>query len=227
MQNNEEYSRLIYTGHERRDVDYKRNMPWDKSTKYGIIKDVLAFANAGGGNLVIGVAEEDAAPLSYTGVSESNVKTWDVTKVCQGVNKYSEPAIDLEVINVSDTDKGRCFILLRIPSHGTTPHVCKKDKQDASGRSYLLRKCALYHRSKNKSCEEISSAEDLRALIRRCCLNDRTELIKVFEQVLSGVSRGLSEAPKRLKNPLRIMDEFSSEAQKYEPAAVGETESDE
>ncbi|MCK4461070.1 MAG: ATP-binding protein [candidate division Zixibacteria bacterium] len=218
MQNSEEYLRLINTGHERRDVDYKRDMPWDNSTKFGIIKDVLAFANAGGGNLVIGVAEEDAALLSYTGVSDSNLKTWEVTKVCQGVNKFSDPEIDLEVIKVSGTDEGKCYILVRIPSHGTTPHVCKQDKHDESGKLHLLRKCAIYHRSKNKSCEEISSAEDLRALIRRCCLNDRAELIKVFEHVLTGRTGIGVSIPEQDIDPIQLMNEFSKEAVPYHPS---------
>lgn len=227
MLNNEEYLELIYTGHERRDIDYKRDMPWDKVTKFGIIKDVLSFANYGGGYIVLGVAErDDGLGFHHTGVSADNQNSWEVTAVAQAVNEYAEPPVDVDVVPITDKDDN-LFVLLVIPSHGTTPHVCKKDLHDASGRTHLLRKCAIYHRSKNKSCEEISSAEDFRALILRCILNERTELLRVFEQVLTGVSKVATEIPRRFTDPLRIMNGFSSEAQKHELASLEGSEPNE
>jgi len=227
VQNYEEYLRLIYTGHERRDVDYKRDMPWDKATKYRIIKDILSFANYGGGYLVIGVAERDEGlGFDFTGVCSDNQKSWEVTAVSQSVNEYAEPAIDVSVVPITDDKKQVCFVLLVIPSHGTTPHICKRDKNDHSG-VLLLRKCALYYRTSNKSCEEISNVTDFRSLIRRCSVNDRAEILRDFYQIVIGVSKPTSETPRRGYDPLQMMDAFSREAQKYQPNGLENVESDE
>ena len=227
MQNSEEYLSLIHTGHERRDVDYKRDMPWEKPTKYGIIKDILAFANYGGGYIIIGAEERDDGPgYDYTGVSAEHQKSWEVTAVAQSVNEYADPPIDLDVVRVVDDSEHACFVLLVIPSHGIAPHICKKDKNDRK-QALVLRKCAIYYRSSNKSCEEISNATDYGSLIRRCILNERTELLRAFEQVLTGVSKVATEIPRRFTDPLRIMNGFSSEAQKHEPASLEGSEPNE
>lgn len=226
MLNNEEYLRLIYAGHERRDIDYKQDMPWDKSTKFEIIKDILSFANYGGGYIVLGVAErDDGLGFHHTGVSADNQNSWEVTAVAQAVNEYAEPPVDVDVVPITDKDDN-LFVLLVIPSHGTTPHVCRKGKNSPKGE-LILRKCAVYYRSSNKSCEEISNATDYRSLILRCILNERTELLRVFEQVLTGVSKVGTEIPRRFTDPLRIMNGFSSEAQKHELASLEGSEPNE
>lgn len=47
-------------------LDFKRDLPsaWDASAKHELLADVTAFANSGGGDIVYGVDENDAAEAS-------------------------------------------------------------------------------------------------------------------------------------------------------------------
>lgn len=44
-------------------LDFKRDLPtaWDASAKHEWLKDVTAFANSGGGDVIYGVDENDSA----------------------------------------------------------------------------------------------------------------------------------------------------------------------
>lgn len=202
--------RIVYQGHERRDVDYKRSMPWDKDTKYGLIKDIMAFANYGGGYIVIGVDEDrQARTMQPDGITPEHHKTWEVTEVCNSLNLYSDPPIDLELLPVENNEERKKFLFLRIPQHGTTPHLCTRDKGDASGNK-LLRKAALYYRSSNKSCAEISSISDYRELIRRCVIKDGESLVKDIASIIGNAAPKPPSSGGPTIDPFTEMDRFQN-----------------
>lgn len=212
--------RIVYEGFERRDIDYKRSMPWDNSTKFGLVKDIMAFANFGGGNIVVGVDEkEKTEDKKFTGVSIDHKRTWEVTQVNRDINNYCNPGIDIDCIDVKDERRNVTFLLIRVPSHESTPHVCSQDKHDASNK-HILRKCAVYYRTRNKSCEEISDLQDYQELIRRCLLNDKGRLLTDFERIIQGVSSSTSAVTERTLDPLKEMDSMAKVISEESPKAV-------
>jgi predicted HTH transcriptional regulator len=59
--------RLISDGvREDKSIEYKRDIPRDRAE---LLKDVSAFANASGGDLVFGIAEEKGLPTQIVGLS--------------------------------------------------------------------------------------------------------------------------------------------------------------
>lgn len=204
----------ISQDYESSDLDYKRSIPWSSETSYSIIKDVMSFANFGGGYIVIGY--DESAPNKeekITGISDEHRTTWETTKVNQLINEFCAPPIDIELIEVPDNARDVTMLVLRIPSHGSVPHICKRQKGDPSNK-LILRKAALYFRTKNKSCEEISDNQDYQDLIRRCLLNDRNSLLNDIKKVLIGQSSETVILTGETYDPFSEMDRFAENMKK-------------
>jgi len=212
--------KLIYAGYESTRVDYKRSIPWANETKYGIIKDVMAFANAGGGYVVVGYDEKKPTKeASRTGVQNDHLGSWETTNVNRDVNKFSKPPIDVNVINWEDESEGKKYVVLSIPCHRDLPHICVQDKHDQKG-FLVLHRAAIYFRTKNKTCEEISDPTDLTALLKRCLLIRRDELLKDFEQILQGRLAETTSLEVQEKFSFEDMNRFESVADRYNPFGV-------
>lgn len=214
MIDNEDFLQIIYRGSERTNVDYKRSIPWNKKTKFHLTKDILCFANSGGGYIIIGVDDSGKSDKEmFTGVEIGDRETWDITEVNKTASNFSSAPIDLELIPVQDKDKNLAFLVLVIPSHTNLPHICKKTQNDKDGKS-ILRMGAIYSRTKKKSCEEMSDPNEVAELIRRCTLSDKNILIKEFSEILA-----IKTESQQLKNyklkPFHEMDELSKHANKF------------
>lgn len=214
--------RLIHEGYERRDIDFKKSIPWDKETKYNLIKDILAFANFGGGYIVIGY-DEKAPTLQHrrAGIAEEHLKTWETTMVNDSVNEFSGPPLDIQVIEVEDSQERKKYIVLRVPAHGRVPHICLKNKHD-SNSNLILRKAALYYRTSNKASTEISDPSDYNELIRECVLNRKQEFVRDIEQLLKGALLNPAELQERDIDPFQLMGGFYARAEEYRPEAAEE-----
>ena len=212
--------KLIYAGYESTRVDYKRSIPWANETKYGIIKDVMAFANAGGGYVVVGYDEKKPTKeASRTGVQNDHLGSWETTNVNRDVNEFSKPPIDVNVVNWEDESEGKKYVVLSIPCHRDLPHICVQDKHDQKG-FLVLHRAAIYFRTKNKTCEEISDPTDLTALLKRCLLIRRDELLKDFEQILQGRLAETTSLEVQEKFSFEDMNRFESVADRYNPFGV-------
>lgn len=212
-----ELKNIVLSGHERTGVDFKCSKPWDGEFKYKMIKAVLAFANAGGGYIVIGVDEsvgEDDG--RFSGISDNDRSTWDVTKVNRDINNFAGPGIDINLSDIPLDEEGTRFLVLEIPTHGAAPHVCIRDKHD-SNQQCLLRKGAVYFRSRNKESKEMSEPDDWKELIKRCVISRREELLRDFQQILQGSAGTVSS-----ETQVDIVDadefaRFAKEAAKFKP----------
>lgn len=219
MIDNEDFLQIIYRGSERTNVDYKRSIPWNKKTKFDLTKDILCFANSGGGYIIIGVDDSGKSDKEmFTGVEIGDRETWDITEVNKTASNFSSAPIDLELIPVQDKDKNLAFLVLVIPSHTNLPHICKKTQNDKDGKS-ILRMGAIYSRTKNKSCEEMSDPNEVAELIRRCTLNDRNKLVKEFSEILA-VNPISQQLESYKSKPYHEMDKLSKHANKFISDAI-------
>lgn len=203
---------IIYEGHERPTVDYKRCMPWQGESRFALIKSIIAFANAGGGYIVIGIDEKESdSEKRYTGVDVIARKTWDPTNVNRDINNYCGPSLDVDVQEILDSEKGVTFVVLRVPSHGVQPHLCTQDKNDSKG-NLILRRAAIYYRTRDRTCEEIREVTDMRELLRRSTLAMKDELLAEFQQIIDGTTRRYSESTSPKFDQLKEMDAFAEHA---------------
>lgn len=198
--------RLIHSGYERTDADYKRSMGWEGDFRYDIVKDVLAFSNRGGGWIIIGYDEsKEDLESRLTGLRSEHIPSWDPTDVNKVINNHAGPPIDVDVILVEEPGDSRKYVVIHIPSHGSVPHLCIKDMHDSNSR-HVLREAALYYRTKNKTCEEISDPIEYQALIRRCVIADGEKIIEEIRIILGVETDGVPPALPADRDPFEAMD---------------------
>ena len=107
-------------------IDYKRRLPGPSDLeKREFIRDVTSFANASGGHLVYGVAEENGVPVRIPGLPgidpdeailrlDSMVQTGIAPRI---------PGISMRAVPL----KGKRFVIVvRIPKSWASPHMITK-----------------------------------------------------------------------------------------------------
>lgn len=209
--------KLIYAGHERTNVEYKRSISWAGDMRFKLMKTIMAMGNLGGGYVVVGF-DEGAESLSEraVGVSEVDLGTWTVTDVCRDLNARCQPPIDLDIVPIRDDERNATFVVLRVPSHGSEPFLCTKN-QHSKDNEILLKAGAVYYRSKDKSCGEIVHQEDWRDLITRCTLKRKTEMIRDIDAIMNGLTTRIPRDEPPRRSPLEIMGDFYPKAKAQRP----------
>ena len=117
----------IYRRYESKDLDYKSPVYWDEKDKSlccGLVKDILAMANSGGGDIVIGVEEPQSNAFVPVGLSDTQAKSFDTHRLNRFVNKYAEPPINSQVMRLENG--GQTFVVIRVPRFPWMPHICTR-----------------------------------------------------------------------------------------------------
>lgn len=175
--------RIVYRGIETRRTEYKRSMPWEGQERLKLIRTIVGLANAGGGYLVLGYDEDKQGDDRFVGMKDDHLVNWDVTNVARDVNNYIQPDIDVEVTHPQSDDKNTTFVVVRVPPHGSLPHICVRDGGD--DRSTILKRGALYCRNRNKEVTEISRLDDWRELVQRLTMSKKSEIQQLVVDALS------------------------------------------
>jgi hypothetical protein len=176
--NDEELLEIVRTGVERRNCDYKAPKAWDETDKKSccqLVKDILALANSGGGSLVIGVDDDTKQAV---GLTDPQVRSFEVTRVSQFVNQYASPPVHLTIRRV--TDRGKTCVLIQVALFSTTPHICQKDFPG------VLERAALYVRTANKESARVTDPHDMSAVIEGAVRRRADTLLREIEVVLRG-----------------------------------------
>ena len=103
-------------------IDYKRDLYGaGDAEKRETLKDISAFANAGGGHLIIGIEEQNGVPVSIPGVADTNPDD-AVLRLEQLARSGLEPRIpDLRIRAIPLANGASCFVV-RIPRSWNPPH---------------------------------------------------------------------------------------------------------
>lgn len=173
---------IVFHGTETRRIEYKRSVPWEKPERYKLIREIAGLANVGGGYLVLGFDEEKQGDDRFVGMDDDHLANWDVTIVARDVNNYMQPDIDVEVILPYAEDRKSTFVVVRVPPHGSLPHVCVRDAGD--DRNTILRRGALYCRNRNKEVTEIGRLDDWRELVQRLTMSRKSEIQQLVVDAL-------------------------------------------
>ncbi|MFH1688279.1 MAG: RNA-binding domain-containing protein, partial [bacterium] len=203
-------------------VEFKAGMPWSDESKYGIIKAVMAFANGGGGRIIIGYNEGAEIGKRREGVSERDRKTWDITNVSRDVCRYSDPPIDVDLAPIPDQSRGVVYIVLSVPPHGTVPHICSKDAHRPEGAKAVLEEGAVYYRTAAGESKKISSSREWKDLIYRCVLNTKDDLAAKFLEILKGEQGSQSVAIAEGPDLNELMDHLGQQSKVDHPGEAVE-----
>ena len=122
-------------------VEFKRTLaakkgktdPWVESgdgvgehARNNVLKEVVAFANSGGGNLVIGIVESDDHPKRAIGVNLLPRCNDLAERLRLAARDCIDPQLPaLEVCGIADGDEDAGFVLFRVPPSRLAPHRLK------------------------------------------------------------------------------------------------------
>lgn len=109
---------------EVRDVDYKRTLP-EKSETAELLADVCSFANAGGGDLVYGVAEEGGIPTDLSGV-ETDDPDAELLRLEQRILSGIAPRIPGLRGRYVPLSNGNHVYVIRVPRSFSRPHAVQR-----------------------------------------------------------------------------------------------------
>lgn len=110
---------------EREDLDWKEVLPKHPgSWREEFSKDVAAMANAGGGMIVYGVAEDrstsEAAAVNDVGPITDNTLREMRAAAFSGI---TPPVLGLQLVPVEDPENGESVLALLIPASDDSPHL--------------------------------------------------------------------------------------------------------
>jgi DNA-binding NarL/FixJ family response regulator len=152
---------LVYLGFEQQNHDYKEVV--DLQTKDGraeLAKDVIAMANWGGGNIVIGVAEDPPGEFTPRGIAEELLNSLETSQVNRALRDFLDPPFAISVRRFRD--QTGVFVILQVPPSSGTLILAKK-QNDRAGL-YLGR---IYTRTSAAESAEVQNSWELRNLLNR------------------------------------------------------------
>ncbi|AXH01203.1 hypothetical protein DVJ83_18910 (plasmid) [Deinococcus wulumuqiensis] len=166
-------------------VDYKAASPLgtnDFSTK--LIKQVIAFANGGGGTLVIGFKEDDSKrPQPDPEMTPGIAASYDTSKLSEAVNKAVRGEVPVPLTVFMENHDGITYPVIEVQSFTASPFFCRIDKADSQGKP-ILKQGALYIRTARSTSEELATPEDWQRLLEVAVAQRQDDLLGRFGNLL-------------------------------------------
>jgi predicted HTH transcriptional regulator len=154
---------LLKLGYERKDLDYKETVDLvEKSGRASLAKDIIAMSNAGGGTIVIGVEEPASGKFNLRGLSNGELNKLETTKICNSIQNYVDPMVNITVRRVEYDEK--LFVFIEVPDVVDTIVLAKKQNKEAG--LYLGR---IYARNAAAESAEVLRSDAIREIIDRLC----------------------------------------------------------
>lgn len=168
---------------ENKNLDYKQSLNWGTASaqdKGGIVKDVLAMANAqDGGKLVFGVRDGD---FEAVGLTAEEFESFDTTRFNDVLARYADPTFGCGMHKF--TLEGVRIVAVEVPEFNDVPIICKADLND--GNRAILKRGATYIRTDRAASEVVSSADAMRELMNRAVVKRGDQLLKMVERLIKG-----------------------------------------
>ena len=206
-----DFDELIHRQVESDTLDYKAHQSWNamSSTARGkFVRHLAAFANTGGGFLVVGVGEDaSGCPCDYTGLTEEESRSFDPSAVGAYVNRGVDPPIDFSLER--PTVRGKRYAVFVVRPVRDLPHVCTRSVENE------LQTGVFYIRTRDASSRPAHRALEMHRLIQRALRNQRELLAKMLRGILYE-TRNASESPEEAKRAEReAADDVFSSSRNY------------
>lgn len=114
-------------------LDFKRDLPpaWDGGAKHELLADVTAFANAGGGDIVFGIDENDAAEASAIFPQVLASVDQEIRRLQDFLLNLAEPrmpGVQVHAVEVTEGEATGHVLVIRIPQSWAAPHRVKTNQ---------------------------------------------------------------------------------------------------
>lgn len=177
MVNPRDLERLVEYPRENLDCELKEWLDvTDSRSAATLAKACLALANHGGGYLLVGFAEQAGAWAPVT-IGAVDAYTQDLVNGI--VSRYADPVFHVEVHHVTHPTTGSKHPVIVVPGGHPVPVRCRRACEN------VLSESAYYIRRPGPSSEPPRTAEEWDALIRRCVLHQREELVRRLSAALT------------------------------------------
>ena len=136
------FTELLALGREQAGVEFKG--PGDRSDRRlfaKVARAVLAMANRRDGGVVVVGIDDERNEAVLTGLSATQLATWEQDAVRDALAAYADPGVEVEVEPVRHG--GRDFVVITIREFADVPVLCRRDGDG-------VREGALYVRSRRK-----------------------------------------------------------------------------
>lgn len=112
-------------------LDYKvQNYSRTNNGKKELLKDITAFANSSGGDLIIGVGDDRYNQASFISGIETNNIAEEVNRIEQIVYSGTEPKLNSFKVKYLKLDDGKYIIIVRVEASPLFPHMISFQKNN-------------------------------------------------------------------------------------------------
>ncbi len=143
-----------------------------------LAKAAIALANHGGGYIVVGF--EDHGHQLKSIARPANVPEVSQDAVNAAVHRFATPPFHCELHNVPHPTTQAIHPIIVIPGNRTEPVMSRRE---CTG---VIAQNRCYIRKPGPRSEEPQTAEEWRALLRRCVLAGREDMLEAIRSIVSG-----------------------------------------
>ncbi len=177
------------------DIDFKESASWD-ALRWKIIKTALAMGNLrDGGILIVGVAERTGQE-QRTGISETDLQTYDPDIVADQFGRFISPEIEFTLVQVPYRDNS--YLAFEFQEFRELPLVCKRGGEGLEAGVVYVRP-----REGRPRSTKVTDAAQMRELLDLAADKAARRIIE------RGIRAGL-EFPAGAR-PLTVIEQFERE----------------
>ena len=178
-------------------VEYKTWLDTTQEEGKAILaKACIALANHGGGFVVIGFAEHADSLTSISRPAEITDLTQDA--VNSVIRRYAEPDFHCQFHTISHPTTGVVHPVVAVPSDLSVPVISRRTCEGT------IRQHSCYIRKPGPRSETPQTAEEWRALLRRCVQANREDMLSAIRSIVVGRAETESATPDLVQE----LDEF-------------------
>ena len=175
----QELQPLVTEPREALDAEYKGWLNLTVNEHRAVLaKAAIALANHGGGYIIIGLEEQNHRFVASIRPEALPEITQDAVNAA--VRRFATPEFHCETCSVPNPDTGTLHPIVVIPGGMTEPVMSKRECLGVIG----LNRC--YIRKPGPRSEEPLTAEEWRALLRRCLRACREDMLEAIRSIVSG-----------------------------------------
>lgn len=156
----------------------------DKEACGTLAKAMIALENHGGGFLLIGFAE-DSGCLIPSSNRPPSLAQYGTDRINEIIKKYAEPSFHVHVTFQRHPESGEGFPLIQVAGASRVPVRSRRDRHSGT-----LKQNVYYIRRPGPASEPPLDGAEWDALIRRCVINQRSEIIDLLRSFTPGIAPG-------------------------------------
>lgn len=183
--------RQTYLDHpgETPDVDHKAAVSFraDDDFALDLVRHILGMANAGGGHLVIGFAEDTSGTLRPDpAMNDAIAATYAPSSLAAHVERHIRGTDKVSLRIHKDSYGGKVYPIIEIAGFERRPFFCRSTKKNTKGQE-ALKDGGFYIRSASARTVEIASPEEWDRLITLCVQRQQDEFLARLADLMASM----------------------------------------